>query len=267
MTRFFIPDVSGRRFILSGSRPATQAAVTWHSAAAQPLVTMPDSHCMRSAILFAHPFHQFVQMHVRFRGFMDCPPDLRQHQGAGDDGVGPHTIDQGTYPDGFVRRVGRGGHGHVSIPWKDDTGSARYLTGPQHGRAWQPISRVYNMDVGIASPMWPGAGGDVGKGGSAPWQRWVGSNAGAHKGRPYAANVAARSGAANRQFAARPDGIRLTSGGSTGRIRNGSPRTGHDRSKGVEMPKIEGAARSLPKRPAKADAVGVSKHYRMQISK
>ena len=43
-----MPVVSGNRAIFSGSVPATQAAVTWHSAAAQPLVTSPHSHCINS---------------------------------------------------------------------------------------------------------------------------------------------------------------------------------------------------------------------------
>ena len=55
----------------------------------------------------ANFIHQFVQMHVRLRGFMNCTPDFRQHQGAGDDGVGPHAIDQWTDAYGFVRGVTR----------------------------------------------------------------------------------------------------------------------------------------------------------------
>src|SRR5215472_5822936 len=49
MTRLIMPSVNGRRSILTGSLPATQAAVPSATAAALPQVTMPHSAPVSSA--------------------------------------------------------------------------------------------------------------------------------------------------------------------------------------------------------------------------
>ena len=51
ITSFFIPDVSGKRFIFPGSNPVTQAAVPSNKPAAAPLVTYPASAPVISAII------------------------------------------------------------------------------------------------------------------------------------------------------------------------------------------------------------------------
>ena len=166
---------------------------------------------MRSAIRAPTFSHQFVQMHVRLRGFMYCPPDLRQHQRAGDDGVGPHAIDQGTYAYGFVRGVTRGRRRHVCTPWKDDTEIARWSTrvpartglatdikSLQHGR------RDCKRDVAWSRRgRWKGRIGTLATLG--------GEQCGRPQGTPLHMQRVGRMGTANWRFAAQADVTRIVS--------------------------------------------------------
>ena len=97
-----MPVVSGNRAIFSGSVPATQAAVTWHNAAAQPLVIKSPLALHQLADARPDGLHQFVEMDVLLGGLDHGLPHFGQNQRTADDGIGPLAVDQRAHAEAFI---------------------------------------------------------------------------------------------------------------------------------------------------------------------